>query len=148
LKRSQRLQQLAEIAEHREQEAGRKLVEARRQRDSSRHQLEQLQVFLEEYRRRFQNAAGAGMDARELGNFRAFLTHLETSVKQQQDTLANSDLQVARTHQCWLAAYQRVQALTKVAAGQVMLERRQDDRREQSEMDDRAGQNNGTPRYR
>lgn len=139
MKRSQRLRQIAEMAGSGEQDAGRDLAAARRQRDGERRQLEQLQEFLGEYRRRFETAAATGIGAGQLGNFRAFLTNLETSVGQQQAAVVSGDARVASAYQRWLAAYQRVQALEKVAANQAVTEVRDQARREQAQQDDRAG---------
>lgn len=139
MKRSRRLRQIAEMAGSGERDAGRDLAAARRQRDGERRQLEQLQGFLGEYRRRFETAAATGIGAGQLGNFRAFLTHLEASIGHQQAAVVSSDARVASAHQRWRAAYQRVRALEKVAANQALTEVRDQARREQAEQDDRAG---------
>ena len=134
-----RFQQLEKMAEHACDKAGRELGKAQDNHSKEQAQLEQLTGFFEEYRQRFNNAGATGMNARQLGDFRAFFGQLDSASEAQRQTLVDLGAQVTERQTQWIEKYQRNQSLSQ-ALVQVQREQLlQRNKREQKEQDERSG---------
>jgi len=133
----QRFRQLEQMAEHACDKAGRELGEAQDNHTKEQAQLEQLTGFFEEYRERFNNAGASGMNARQLGDFRAFFGQLDQAIESQRQTLVDLGAKVTERQTLWIEKHQRnrslSQALEQVKKDQLL----QRNKREQKESDDR-----------
>ena len=135
----QRFRQLEQMAEHACDEAGRELGEAQDNHSKEQEQLEQLTGFFEEYRERFNNEGATGMNARQLGDFRAFFGQLDNAIESQRQTLVDLGAKVTERQTLWIEKHQRTQSLSQ-ALVQVQKEQLvQRNKREQKEQDERSG---------
>ena len=132
-----RLDPIIQLAEQKKQDAGRDLVGARNQQSIEQQQMEQLQEFYSEYSRRFEEAASAGMNARQLSDYRTFLHNLESAIKQKDLQLREADSNVEARRDEWVNKHQRSKNLENFSdqlSRQILLNK---SRREQKEADDR-----------
>ncbi|MBQ0720131.1 MAG: flagellar export protein FliJ [Gammaproteobacteria bacterium] len=134
-----RFQQLEKMAEHACDKAGRELGQAQESHSKEQAQLEQLTGFFDEYSQRFNNAGATGMNARQLGDFRAFFSQLDNAIEAQRQTLVDLGAQVTQRQTQWVEKHQRTQSLSQ-ALVQVQREQLlQRNKREQKEQDERSG---------
>ncbi|MBL4782113.1 MAG: flagellar export protein FliJ [Porticoccaceae bacterium] len=134
-----RFKQLEKMAEHACDKAGRELGQAQESHSKEQAQLEQLTGFFEEYRQRFHDAGASGMNARQLGDFRAFFGQLDKAIETQRQTLVDLGAKVMERQTQWIAKHQRTQSLSN-ALVQVQKEQLlQRNKREQKEIDERSG---------
>lgn len=134
-----RFQQLEKMAEHACDKAGRELGKARDDHSKEQGQLEQLTGFFDEYSERFNSAGASGMNARQLGDFRAFFGQLDNAIEAQRQTLVDLGAQVTERQTQWVEKHQRTQSLSQ-ALVQVQREQLlQRNKREQKEQDERSG---------
>ncbi len=134
-----RFKQLEQMAENACDKAGRALGEAQDSHSREQAQLEQLTDFFDEYRERFQRAGASGMNARQLGDFRAFFRQLDSAIEAQRQTLVDLGVQVTERQTQWIEKHQRNQSLSQ-ALEQVQKEQLlQRNKREQKEQDERSG---------
>ncbi len=135
----ERFQQLEKMAGNACDKAGRELGEAQDSHSKEQAQLEQLTGFFEEYRERFNSAGATGMNARQLGDFRAFFGQLDNAIEAQRQTLVDLGAQVTERQTQWVEKHQRNQSLSQ-ALVQVQKEQLlQRNKREQKEQDERSG---------
>jgi len=134
-----RFQQLEKMAENACDKAGRELGKAQDSHNKEQDQLKQLTGFFEEYSERFNNAGATGMNARQLGDFRAFFGQLDNAIEAQRQTLVDLGAQVTERQTQWIEKHQRTQSLSQ-ALVQVQKEQLlQRNKREQKEQDERSG---------
>jgi flagellar FliJ protein len=134
-----RFQQLEKMAEHACDKAGRELGKAQDNHSKEQDQLKQLTGFFEEYSERFNNAGATGMNARQLGDFRAFFGQLDNAIEAQRETLVDLGAQVTERQTLWIEKHQRTQSLSQ-ALVQVQKEQLlQRNKREQKDQDERSG---------
>ena len=143
MKKSQRLQNIANVAEHKEEESGRQLAQSRHHSDQQHQQLQQLCRYRDEYNRQFQELGAEGMNARQLADFRAFLGKLNDAIKQQEQTAENAQATLNNSHRMWLEAHQRVKALNKAVEKRRADEWYEENRREQIESDEFGSRTGG-----
>ena len=135
----QRFQQLEKMAENACDKAGRELGQAQDNHSKEQDQLNQLTGFFEEYRQRFNDAGATGMNARQMGDFRAFFGQLDNAIESQRQTLVDMGAKVAERQTVWIEKHQRTQSLSQ-ALEQIEKEQLvQRNKREQKEIDDRSG---------
>ncbi len=134
----QRFRQLEQMAENACDKAGRELGQAQDNHSKEQNQLNQLTGYFEEYRERFNSAGATGMNARQLGDFRAFFGQLDHAIESQRQTLVDMGAKVAERQTLWIEKHQRTQSLSQ-ALEQVEKEQLvQRNKREQKEVDDRS----------
>ena len=134
-----RFQQLEKIAENARDKAGRELGEAQDNHNKEQAQLEQLTGFFDEYRERFNSAGATGMNARQLGDFRAFFRQLDSAIEAQRQTLVDLGVQVTERQTQWIEKHQRNQSLSQTVVQVQKEELLQRNKREQKEQDERSG---------
>lgn len=142
--RSQRLQPVTRVASMRERNAAQALGHSRHSMTECEARLTELLAYREEYTRRLQSAGGEGMNAREVNEYRTFLTRLNEAIAHQQQRMQLIRQEYEQTRRHWQAQRTHSLALDKVVARYRHQETRQGERREQRESDDRAqGRGNG-----
>ena len=134
-----RFQQLEKMAEHACDKAGRELGQAQDNHSKEQAQLEQLTNFFEEYRERFNNAGASGMNARQLGDFRAFFGQLDNAIEAQRQTLVDLGAKVMERQAQWIEKHQRTQSLSHALVQVQKDQLLQRNKREQKEQDERSG---------
>jgi len=134
----QRFRQLEKMAENACDKAGRELGQAQDNHSKEQDQLNQLTGFFDEYRERFNSAGATGMNARQLGDFRAFFGQLDNAIESQRQIMVDMGAKVEARQTVWIEKHQRTRSLSQ-ALEQVKKEQLlQRNKREQKETDDRA----------
>ena len=133
-----RLDPIIKLAEQKKHDAGRDLVGARKQQSLEQQQLEQLEEFYSEYTQRFEQAASAGMNARQLNDYRVFLHNLESAIKQKYEQLRQADNNVEARRDEWIAKHQHSKNLNNFGDQLSREKVLNNSRREQKESDDRS----------
>ncbi len=135
---SDRLKPVHEVAEKREQSAARLFGEARRILKDQESRLDQLLMFREEYRERFDADLRGGMSASRLQEYQVFMAKLDQAIKQQQGAveLSRRESQLKKRH--WQKKHVRTQAIGKAIDRFRKEELNQQERIEQKENDEYA----------
>ena len=132
----QRFQQLEKMAGNACDKAGRELGQAQDNQSKEQDQLNQLTGFFDEYRERFNSAGATGMNARQLGDFRAFFGQLDNAIESQRPVMVDMGAQVVERQALWIEKHQRTRSLSQ-ALEQVEKEQLvQRNKREQKDTDD------------
>ena len=135
---SKRFKPIQKIASHKERKAAAALGESLRQREASRAQLDDLRRYHAEYLKRFAGATQAGLSSRQILEYQVFITKLETAIAQQEE-IVNQSQQVCDSSKAqWRGRYTKSKAMENVVGRMQKAERKDVNRREQSEADDRA----------
>ena len=137
--RSKRMQSVQHLAHNREQDAVKKLGESQQYLDAQQTKLQELRAYRDEYAKAFESSGGAGLDALRIQEYRAFLGRLNQAIQQQETIIAQCSARHEQTRRQWLATHSHSQAIDKVLERYRQQERKQAERREQQELDERAG---------
>ena len=140
MKRSKRMQSVADIANIKEKNAARLLGQKQGFLSEQRTRLQELISYREEYARQFQSQGQLGFDARRLNEYRSFLGKLNQAIVQQRDriNLAQGDCHVCQ--QSWVDSRVSSKAMDKVVDRFRLDENRKKELQEQKELDERAMQ--------
>ena len=133
-----RFKQLEKMAEHACDKAGRELGEARDSHSKEQVQLEQLTGYFDEYSQRFDSAGASGMNARQLGDFRAFFGQLDQAIESQRKTLVDLGARVTERQSMWVEKHQRTRSLSQALVQVEKEQLVQRNKREQKELDERS----------
>ena len=138
MKRSKRMRPIVHVAENREQEAARRLGEARGELSRREQQLEELRQYRDEYTQRFESQGGGGVDMGALLSFRQFLGQLNVAIEQQEGVVERAREVVRQRIEEWQQTRSRLQAMEKTVERLRDEETELEERREQGETDERA----------
>ena len=140
MKRSKRMQSVAEIAKNRERDAARVLGQKRQHLQEQRQRLDELVSYREEYARRFQSQGGVGLDARRLHEYRVFLQKLNMAIVQQRDRINQMVGECNIYQESWMNSRVHSKAMDKVVDRCRYDELKKREQQEQKELDERAMQ--------
>jgi len=133
--RSERIQPVKEIADTRERNAGAVVAQAERALKDREQQLAQLSNYLDDYVRK--NSPGIGtVDPVRLNNYRAFLTRLTEAVRAQEQLVEMASREYERKKEDWRVQHVEAAALGRAVERMQVVERTEQDRREQKESDE------------
>ncbi|OZB59647.1 MAG: flagellar export protein FliJ [Lysobacterales bacterium 14-68-21] len=131
--RADRLQPAVDQAQERRDHAMQRLAEQQQKLARAEHQLEELKRYRHDY------AAGqdGGMSVQALLNRQQFIDRIDQAIAQQVTEVQRQQrhLDHARSH--WREAHAREKALDSVVNRYREAERKAEDRREQSDVDER-----------
>jgi flagellar FliJ protein len=130
------MQPVAHHAEQVEQDAIRVFVEAQQELANAERQLQQLLDYRDEYTGQLNGRSGLMMT--QLHNFRDFVHKLDKAIKQARRDVEAHEQICERRRQEWLKTRSRSQALNKVVEKYQEQELKEQDQREQKEMDEHA----------
>lgn len=136
--RSERLEPVTRVARSREQDAARELGEYRKVLDALEARLAELESYRDEYVQRLSTAAAGGMDAVKLVEYRGFIARLNEAISYQEARVRDARTEFERRRRRWSATRTRVAALDKVVSRYETEARKEEERREQKELDERA----------
>jgi len=146
--KSQRMKPLKRLADNREQEAARALAKAERALREAEKTLSDIESYRGEYNVRWRETAAqaAGLPARALREYQAFLDRLDQAMGQQRGRieLCRKDFEFRR--QAWIATRRKTQTFDKAIERFQHQERRVEDKREQGDTDERGQRYNGGDR--
>ena len=138
--RSKRMQPVVRMAEDRERNDAREFGQRQRHLADMQQKLAELQMYRDEYARRFEAAGSCGLHAMQLRDYRMFLDRLSEAIAQQKVAIARACQEVDKHRQDWLQSRRRVQALDKVVERYQRQEHDIERRREQNECDEHSVQ--------
>lgn len=141
--RSERMDPVLKVAAHREKDAARRMGQTQQRLQQQQERLRELVGYRDEYNLKFQQTCSAGMDVKQLQEYRLFLSRLNDAIRQQQQVVAKAERELEHARNVWLGTRTRSQALDKVRERFVDAERREADRREQADLDERSTQQAG-----
>ena len=138
MKKSDRFKPIAQIAVTRETHAARAVNHAQADVQEKQNRLEQLKLFYQEYVQQFEQQGKSGFDTKQLLSFRSFLGDLNKAIEQQKSMVAIALRIVDEKKQLWFEARKKVKIYEKVISNFQRDERYQEDKQEQSAMDEHA----------
>ncbi|PKM12311.1 MAG: flagellar export protein FliJ [Gammaproteobacteria bacterium HGW-Gammaproteobacteria-3] len=137
MKKSDRLKTLIELNVEQEKKALEAFGAAQRKQVQLQQQLDDLSRYRLDYQIKF-DAFRGGARIGQVLEFRVFIDKLNQAIAGQEQVLQqlNEELEKARSH--WLSVHHRNQGLQKIRNEALADEIKQQDKREQAELDDRA----------
>ena len=144
MKRSQRINRLADIKRQFEDQAGQQLAAAKSQYLSQQAKLDQLLQYKSEYSQRMSNGQ-VSLEAEQLRDYQQFFSKLDVAVKQQEVTLQHAQAEVERCHNEWLQRHQQTQSMEKVSIKLQTRENQAASQQEQIASDERNQHHRGSP---
>lgn len=137
MKKSDRIQRLAEIEALKGAELGSRLQAAQRQYLEECRKLKQLQTYREEYADRFDASGKQGMTALQLADFSRFVQKLDEALDNQREAVNQQTFRLEQVKGAWQKNYRKVDGLTKVGDAARREEAKQERKREFIRIDDR-----------
>lgn len=134
MSRSKRMHSVVNLAESKERDATRRLGESQVALQNHEARLAELRAFLDGYTGDL-NGRETVFGAARLKDYRAFLDRLNAAIRHQEQLIEATQRECEVHRQHWLSTRRRAKALQEVAARYRNEERRQNERREQSELD-------------
>lgn len=135
---SDRFKPIQKIASHKERKAAAALGESLKQRESATRRLEELRQYHAEYLERFASATRQGLSGNRILEYQVFIGKLEAAIAQQEQAVAQSQQRCDSSKANWRGRYSKSKAMENAVDRLQASERREKDRKEQSENDDRA----------
>lgn len=145
MKKSQRIKTIVEIKANQEKNALEVLGGAQRQLQSMQAQVEGLRNYRKEYQDRFDQLGAKGVNVAQLLEFRSFIDKLDKAIMGQEQILSSIEAEVIAKRKIWEELHHKTQSLQKVCDSALVVEMKQEAKREQQEQDERAsriGRNN------
>lgn len=115
MKRSTRIEKIADINQGYEQQAGALLNCARSQHQKQEQQLEQLKLYRQEYQQRLQAKLQNSASATLMDDYHRFFSMLDTAINDQAKIVNRSSQQVDSSQQNWLDKKRAVTSMTRAA---------------------------------
>ena len=115
MKRSTRIEKIADINQGYEQQAGALLNCARSQHQQQKQQLEQLKLYRQEYQQRLQAKLQNSASATLMDDYHRFFSMLDTAINDQAKVVNRSSQQVDSSQQNWLDKKRAVTSMTRAA---------------------------------
>ena len=135
---SERFKPIQKIATHKERKAAAALGESLKQREAAQQRLDELNSYLAEYFERFSRAAQRGLSSNQILEYQVFISKLEGAIAEQEKIVAKSQQQCDTSKAQWRGRYTKSKAMENAVGRLHEAERKDAERREQSETDDRA----------
>lgn len=110
----------------------------RRALDQSAQRLNQLRVFCREYEQRLERVASKGIDARQLADYRRFLSQLNEAIERQGHEVQGRRRAVEDSREALLRRVVRRESLDQLLERARLNQRRDRERREQKLSDEAA----------
>ena len=143
MNRVRRLEPIKELAERKERQAAQTFGQSQQILEAARKGLTSLHEFRQNYSEQFQASATQGLGIRRLQEYRAFLDKINKAIVDQEKRVQQAEREVDNKKRNWEAARAHLLGLQTVVdklRGEAL---KQDQKREQSEQDDRAGRRSG-----
>jgi len=147
MKKSQRIKTIVEIKATQEKNALEMLGAVQRKLQGMQAQVEGLRNYRKEYQDRFDQLGSKGVNVAQLLEFRSFIDKLDKAIMGQEQTLSSIEAEVKAKRNIWEELHHKTQSLQKVCDSALVVEMKQEAKREQQEQDERAsriGRNNSS----
>ncbi|MDP1665393.1 MAG: flagellar export protein FliJ [Methylobacter sp.] len=147
MKKSQRIKTIVEIKATQEKSALEVLGAVQRKLQGMQVQVEGLRNYRKEYQDRFDQLGSRGVNIAQLLEFRSFIDKLDKAIIGQEQVLRSIEAEVIAKRKIWEELHHKTQSLQKVCDSALVIEMKQEAKREQQEQDERAsriGRNNSS----
>ncbi len=138
MKKSQRIKTIVEIKAAQEKSALEVLGVAQRKLQSMQEQIDGLKNYRKEYQDRFDQLGIKGVNVTQLLEFRSFIDKLDKAIIGQEQVLRSIEAEVMAKRKGWEELHHKTQSLQKVCDSALVVEMKQEAKREQQEQDERA----------
>lgn len=132
------LQTVLELMQRRADDATQQLARLIAAEQDAKAKLDLLCQYREEYARRFQASAQAGMAPLQWKNFQDFLARLDEAIAQQQQAVLQSRNKTTAGQLHWQAQRVRLKAIDTLSVRHYKAEDAKENRREQKQVDEFA----------
>jgi len=145
VKKSQRIKTIVDIKATQEKNALEVLGAVQRKFLALQTQVEGLKNYRKEYQDRFDRLGSNGVNVAQLLEFRSFIDKLDKAIIGQEHVLSSIEAELKIKRKMWEELHHKTQSLQKVCDSALVIEMKQEAKREQLEQDERAsriGRNN------
>jgi flagellar FliJ protein len=139
MNRLKRLAPIVELAATQEQEAAAALGASLRKLEEARLGMQSLEHFRASYGERFKQSGEQGLSMRQLAEYRAFLAKINQAIAEQEKVAQQMEAEAQRRRHAWEEAHRHSLGMQKLADKLRSEEAGLAQKREQAEMDERAG---------
>lgn len=137
--RSKRLDVVRTLEARREKTALEQLATARQFWQDQQQRLQELRRYQADYREQMRNSQlGGSVTVTRLQGWQAFIAQIDQAIAQQERKLQRAQEQLDTSRAAWQQAYERRCGMEKYVARCRDQEQREQDAREQKQMDDAA----------
>jgi len=137
-KRSERLRVVQDLASRKKKQADQLLAASRARVEKDRQQIQQLQVFLADYQRQYEDAGRQGLGIARLEVYQSFIRKISNALQQQQRALEMNEKELTIVENHWTQCYGQVVAMDKLVDKAQTQERMVEDKKLQQQLDERA----------
>jgi flagellar FliJ protein len=138
VKKSQRIKTIVDIKATQEKNALEVLGAVQRKLQSMQAQVEGLRNYRKEYQDRFDQLGVKGVNIAQLLEFRSFIDKLDIAITGQEQVLSSIEAELKAKRKIWEELHHKTQSLQKVCDSALVVEMKQEAKREQLEQDERA----------
>jgi len=139
MKSSKKLQPIANLAKQNERGAARNHGNVLRALQQQENQLNELISYRNEYINTFNSAGASGISVVQYQDYSLFLRRLDDAIKQQQQLVTNGRADCDQSKSKWLDKRNRSKMVNKVVEKRQLNESKQQDKREQRELESQPG---------
>jgi len=136
-KQSKRLQPVVDFNQRKEEDAAKALAVASRNVLEQKQRLSEFESYRGEYGQQLSQVGGAGLSASKMRDFQAFISKLNHVLEQQKVAIENAEKEYELKKRQWLAARNKLKAISKVQRKHILQENSTEEKRMQKEQDDR-----------
>jgi len=138
VKRSQRLQVIVDLRVNQEKKYLESLGMQQNIKLQKETQLNSLKNYRQDYRQKNEHLIKSGISVMQLMEFRAFMEKMDKAIDGEEKALKLLDSELARLRKNWEEAHMYTQGMQKIQGNARLSEQKQEEQKEQLEMDDRA----------
>ena len=136
--KSRRLKPVANATETKLNQAVRALGSVQSELHLQLARLQELKSYQSEYQQRFKDHSGGGTNLTQIMNYRTFMLNLDRAIAQQNQMVAATEKKLHQQRKVWQQLQSKLKALETVVQKYELAEQKDQDRKEQKEVDDRA----------
>jgi len=132
-----RLQPAVQLAQRREDSAAHALADFQRRLDEQQARLQQLLEFRREYSEQLNTSSRSGISSLRFHDYMVFLAKLDRSIAKSRQNLETLQREFQHKRHLWLMSHAKIQALEGVVKRDHREQERAQNRREQTDSDER-----------
>ncbi|OGS90554.1 MAG: flagellar export protein FliJ [Gallionellales bacterium GWA2_60_18] len=133
------LQAVMNLAEHRNEEATRKLGQLNRKQQSAQEKLDMLREYRKDYQAKLQESIRNGMTPAELRNFEQFIGKIDEAISQQIMAVEHSKTSAKNGRDEFDATRRKLQSFDKLQQRHLEAQKKIAAKSEQKTLDEHAG---------
>ncbi len=137
MRRSKKLQPVANLAKLNERSAAKLHGSVLRELQKQETQLDELINYRNQYLTAFKTAGESGLSAIQMQDYRIFLQRLDDAIQQQQQNVINGRQNTQSSQAKWTDTRNQSDMINKVVENRQQHENQQVEKREQRELEDR-----------